>query len=370
MKLALNALIFSFLSVMVSAEIIKVDKNLVSLPVDTKATTADSAPMLHCESDNYLEFYKTCFDYGGFKNPDYSKVNKGFILTHKKETDKTVLLVHGIGDSPYYMRDLGAVFHMNGYNVVAIRLSGHGTDEEHLKLFNNDQWIKDVRFGIDLAKKYGDKLSVASLSVGSSLVLQELSESHEDFEEMFMFSPVLKNASVMQDVLCRTNTIDVLFDDMDTDTMGVHNVSYCKIPRKTLCESMQLSDLILTRQQILKEQLPALMMAVYTEDERADVHTSIEFFSNNAKEGSKLLVYTDEGDEGKWERILKVRYELTPDQYKIAGSNHKLSHRTTVSRGSGIHTGEEFNYTIWSNHFRPMFREFIKNSKSSETVVE
>lgn len=38
-----------------------------------------------------------------------------------------ILLIHGLSDSPYSMRDLGERLHANGYHVVGLRLPAHGT---------------------------------------------------------------------------------------------------------------------------------------------------------------------------------------------------------------------------------------------------
>ena len=38
-----------------------------------------------------------------------------------------ILLTHGLTDSPYFMRDLGAYFQAQGFVVLAVLLPGHGT---------------------------------------------------------------------------------------------------------------------------------------------------------------------------------------------------------------------------------------------------
>src|SRR3954462_695769 len=64
----------------------------------------------------------------GIKNDS----NMPFLLTHGRKTSRSILMVHGYTDSPYYVRSLADEFYAQGYNVVAILLPGHGTKPEDL----------------------------------------------------------------------------------------------------------------------------------------------------------------------------------------------------------------------------------------------
>ena len=53
--------------------------------------------------------------------------NRSYELAPAGEPRGSVLLMHGLTDSPYSMRGIAEVFQSRGYYVVALRLPGHGT---------------------------------------------------------------------------------------------------------------------------------------------------------------------------------------------------------------------------------------------------
>src|ERR1041385_4116649 len=69
--------------------------------------------------------------------------NLPFLLTHGRRTARAILLVHGLTDSPYYVRALADVFYAAGYNVAAVLLPGHGTKPEDLLSVRLAQWRRE-----------------------------------------------------------------------------------------------------------------------------------------------------------------------------------------------------------------------------------
>jgi alpha-beta hydrolase superfamily lysophospholipase len=56
----------------------------------------------------------------------------------------SVLLMHGLTDSPYAMRGIAEVFQSQGYHVVALRLPGHGTVPSGLREVRWEDWYAAV----------------------------------------------------------------------------------------------------------------------------------------------------------------------------------------------------------------------------------
>jgi esterase/lipase len=122
-----------------------------------------------------------------------------FLLTHGQKTARSILMVHGYTDSPYYVRTLADVFFAQGYNVIAILLPGHGTKPEDLLDVKLSQWQDETRFGFGLAAQLGDEVSVAGFSTGGALVLQALAANDASYAPrpaggVFLFSPALEIA--------------------------------------------------------------------------------------------------------------------------------------------------------------------------------
>ena len=131
------------------------------------------------------------------KNED----NLPFLMTHGVKTARVVLMIHGLTDSPYYMKSLAKTFFDRGYNVVGILVPGHGTRPEDLLHVRVWQWRREVDFGMDVAAELGDEISLAGFSTGGALVIDELNRNVIEREEsrrvgaLYLFSPAIKIAN-------------------------------------------------------------------------------------------------------------------------------------------------------------------------------
>ncbi len=108
-----------------------------------------------------------------------------------KKYRRGILLVHGLTDSPYFMRYLGEFFQQQGFRVMAILLPGHGTQPGDLLDVTWQEWAKAVAYGADrLQDEVGD-LYLAGFSVGGALAVRH-SLLDARVRGLFLFSPALK----------------------------------------------------------------------------------------------------------------------------------------------------------------------------------
>ncbi len=61
------------------------------------------------------------------------------------KTDVGFLLVHGFEDSPFTMRNIGELLHLEGHTVVAPLLPGHGTNVKDFAKTRYEHWLNAVR---------------------------------------------------------------------------------------------------------------------------------------------------------------------------------------------------------------------------------
>lgn len=102
-----------------------------------------------------------------------------------------VLLVHGLTDSPYFMRPLAEFFAQNGFRVMAILLPGHGTRPGDLLRVRWQEWAKAVAYGADRLAEEADEIHLAGFSAGGTLsVCQSLRDSR--VRGLFLYSPALE----------------------------------------------------------------------------------------------------------------------------------------------------------------------------------
>lgn len=97
-------------------------------------------------------------------------MNMPFELPPKGKTNKAILLVHGLGDSPYSFSDLGNSYVDQGFHVQALLLPGHGSKPEDLMLPTYLDWQKIVDHYANLLKEDFDEVWLGGFSTGANLI--------------------------------------------------------------------------------------------------------------------------------------------------------------------------------------------------------
>ena len=103
------------------------------------------------------------------RQPDY---NRTFVL-HTDAPRGGILLLHGMSDSPYSLREIGEKLHEQGYCVIGLRLPGHGTAPSGIK---SVRW-QDMAAATRLAMEHlgesvsGKPLHIFGYSNGAALAL-------------------------------------------------------------------------------------------------------------------------------------------------------------------------------------------------------
>ena len=85
-----------------------------------------------------------------------------------------VLLLHGMSDGPYALRTLGAALNEAGFQVVGMRMPGHGTAPSGLRFIRRQDMTAAVRIGMrHLDEVLGDKpIHIIGYSTGAPLALE------------------------------------------------------------------------------------------------------------------------------------------------------------------------------------------------------
>ena len=84
-----------------------------------------------------------------------------------------ILLLHGMSDSPYSLRALGETLNQRGYQVLGLRLPGHGTAPSGLKTVSWQDMAAAVRLAMEyLGSRVGEKpIHIIGYSTGAPLGL-------------------------------------------------------------------------------------------------------------------------------------------------------------------------------------------------------
>ncbi|WP_373542756.1 alpha/beta hydrolase [Chamaesiphon sp.] len=148
--------------------------------------------MLTDWDDYYTDyFYKQKSEVRDRCHPQIFKYDDG-------QPRNAIVLVHGLTDSPYFMRDIGEYFCTEmGFDVYIPLLRAHGLKEpEDMKDASLIEWRKDVRFAVDVAKESKGKVSIGGLSTGGTLSVEMALTNTQSIDGgVFLFSAALGLAS-------------------------------------------------------------------------------------------------------------------------------------------------------------------------------
>ena len=99
--------------------------------------------------------------------------NRSFELMTEKPRG-AVLLLHGMSDSPYSLQTLGQTLSEQNYQVVGLRLPGHGTIPSALRTINRHDMASAIRLAMThLADKMAGKpVYIIGYSTGATLALE------------------------------------------------------------------------------------------------------------------------------------------------------------------------------------------------------
>jgi esterase/lipase len=178
-----------------------------------------------------------------------------------------IVLVHGLTDSPYFMRDIGEYFCSEmGFDVYIPLLRAHGLKQPgDMKDASLIKWREDVRFAVDAAKKSGGKVSIGGLSTGGTLGVEMALMDEQSIDGgVFLFSAALglaSHAGNLAEIFLRT-PLAKFFDHIDDSNLANDSPSGnpCRYSKMDIGAAAKLSELMkeldrLTDRDVLKQPL-------------------------------------------------------------------------------------------------------------------
>ncbi|MBF0618673.1 MAG: alpha/beta fold hydrolase [Candidatus Omnitrophica bacterium] len=112
-------------------------------------------------------------------------------ISLKGDLPRTLILVHGLTGTPNEMKFLAYYFNKLGYSVHCPRLANHGEPLQKLKYTSWEEFYQSVREAFLEARKRGDKVFVAGLSMSALLVLLLANEFGDEVGGVACLAPTL-----------------------------------------------------------------------------------------------------------------------------------------------------------------------------------
>ena len=157
-----------------------------------------SSSLPYYEQDNFQQYIddtkQWLLENRVFKSDDVEKelqANLPFELIPDNPNGDAVLLVHGLGDSPYSFIDIAEHLVSQGYRVRTVLLPGHGSKAGDLMLPTLADWQRVVTHHIQLLKPKSDKLWLGGYSTGANLVTSA-ALNDDEIAGLLLFSPAFQ----------------------------------------------------------------------------------------------------------------------------------------------------------------------------------
>lgn len=236
-----------------------------------------------------IEKYEQCFQYeadpqsAGFRNP-----SRGFVLFHEKPTGQAAVLVHGLTDSPYIMKDIASVLYRQGYDVYSVLLTGHGTQAEDLFTVTKEQWQRDLQTAVAFMapRSATGQVLLAGFSMGGALITAEALQRPEAYQGLVYFAPAIRLADPLASLTCLARFVKKWAANGDQPETAPWR--YNRLPMNAVCQLYKLTDQIKDRSSALK--IP-IWSVLATGDGRIDIAEVLDFVkkAKNPKNISRVI---------------------------------------------------------------------------------
>lgn len=220
------------------------------------------------------------------------EANSPFELRPEKSNNKGVLLIHGLLDSPFIMRDIAEKLQKQGYLVRAILLPGHGTIPGDLLNVHYSDWIQAARYGIASFENDVKEVYIGGFSTGANLGLYHALHK-EKISGIFLLCPAIKIRSRL-DFSCNWHhVISWAWERAKWLHVMPENdyAKYQSIPFNAAYQVYKLSRII---KKISKKHTPAcpLLFIVSLADSTVSSKAAIKYFHKYFSLKNKMLIYS------------------------------------------------------------------------------
>jgi esterase/lipase len=278
-----------------------------------------------------------------------------------------ILLIHGLTDSPYFMRHLAAFFRQHGFRVMAILLPGHGTQPGDLLDVNWREWANAVSYGTDQLADEVDEIYLGGFSAGGTLsVRQSMSDSR--VRGLFLFSPALgitsraahANWHKFYSWLIPAAKWVGIMPDADI-------YKYESFPKNAAAQMYALTQEVGRQLQQHAITLP-VFIAASRDDATVEVSATLEFMARAHHPSSRLVLYTTDMKNFPpnipMEKLELVN-SVVPEQ-KIISS----AHTAIVLPPDDAHYGAAGDYSNCLHYFPDDMEKYAACSRNTSMVLQ
>lgn len=224
---------------------------------------------------------------------------------------RAILMVHGLTDAPFLVRDIGAFFRQQGFYVLGMQLPGHGTRPGDLLDVRWQDWRDAHRHVLDLLAKEADELYLLGFSTGAILnIYQAL--LRDDIKALLLFSPAIRVRRLAQ-LTCLLKQLGrrwprFAWADVQPDT---DCFKYESLASNAICQVFRMIDAF-QRLASLKSLAVPLFVAASENDVTINSRAALAWFGKQTCSPKRMLYYST-GHPAVPEHVRRVAARL-PEQ--------------------------------------------------------
>jgi len=219
--------------------------------------------------------------------------NSPFMLTPDSEgrAKRGILMVHGLSDSPYMMRDIAGFFQQQGFLVLAMQLPGHGTRPGDLLDASWQDWVDEHQHLLGLLGAEVDDVYLLGFSIGAALNIYQ-SVRNENIKGLFLFAPAVRVPAAAQ-LACPLARLGkwwrrLAWFDTQPDS---DDFKYESLTNRSICEVHKLVA-ALNRVSTLVERKIPLFVVASEDDATIDSAAILRWFSRQKGAPRRMLYYS------------------------------------------------------------------------------
>ena len=212
----------------------------------------------------------------------------------------SVLLIHGLGGTPFEVHFLGERLAASGLRVCGVRLAGHASASEELGAATCEQWYASVVEGFDRLRRFGNPVVVAGLSMGAVLAARLAADRESEIAGLVMLAPAFFLPLWIRGPLKVLRTLGPLVDRIylrgrgsdisDNDARAIHP-SARLMPLSAVFELLKLSAAVRPR---LKQIIQPVLIIHGRHDHTCPMRHNVDFLMKRLGSREKRAVILED----------------------------------------------------------------------------
>lgn len=258
------------------------------------------------------------------------------VRSHRK-LKSGALLLHGLLDCPFSLRDIGNRLQQQGILCRSILLPGHGTQPADLLHATYDDWIESTAYGIRSLQEEVDHVFLIGYSTGAALSIYH-ALLNQKIAGIALIAPAIQLKTYLHFLTNFYYTFRFgkdkqwLVKSKENDYTKYRSIPYHAV--------YQVEALTATNDALLEKNklyTPTLVF-MSEQDETVSAHAAIDFFTKTKYQDNQFYLYTPHHQHFDDKRI------ITRDTHFSELGVEKFSHVSLPFAPNNFHYGEHGDY--------------------------